>query len=181
MATKTTVNNGIGYKLPLGVSLLGTPIIDNVTFPSGSYEDLNGVEQAYPKLIINNANLTVGRAKRIVSSTVNGRSGTIKEYINSQDYNIKLTGKIDKSTLLDGDGFIEVSNIDVMPFQELQAFTEIEKVPESITVLSKFLNSVFDIDNVVITSFDINNAGDVNTFDVNINMLSDEQIDLTTF
>lgn len=176
MATRGNVNNELSYLLPVGISKLGTPVLDNVVFPEGAWEDLDGNLQEFPRLKIDNARLTVTRAKRIVQSTVNGRDGTIKEYINSMDFAIKLNGS------LDGNPFASSpTDLGLFPFTELDALSKIERVPQKITILSKFLNSIFNVDEVVITAFSANNGGDVNTIDISINMVSDFDIDLTQF
>jgi hypothetical protein len=60
-----------------------------------------------------------------------------------------------------------------------QKFALIEQSPEALKVESKFLNTLFNIDKVVLTSFSCIQRGSLNDFDVNIEMKADDDFNYT--
>lgn len=166
-AVTTTIDGKLSYITPVGISELGTPIIDNVKFLGGKFKDYKGNEYSYDSLAINDATLTVTRAKRIVTSTVNGVPGDTKEYITTGDFNISLSGSINSIV-----GF---------PVNRWVAMSKLEAVPEAVKVVSKFLNSIFGVDYVVIANFQAIQAGSINDFNISMDLLSDKQKDFSIF
>lgn len=158
---KTTILGKLAYQKPVGVSYLGTPIIDNVVFPAGVWIDLEGERVEFSQLKIDNAQLTVTRATNEVKSQISGKDGTIKEYINKDDYIISLEGSF--SAVFGG-----------LPFEQFVSWGEVEAVPEAVLIESKFLNTMFGIEYVVISSFSLNNGGSNNDFPLSIQMESDD-------
>jgi len=145
---------------------LGTPVIDNLIFPAGKYKTLQGEIIEYEKLVIDNALLTVNRTKNIVESNINGRNGTVKEFINADDFTISMSGSF-------------TSVFGSIPIEMFQKFALIEQSPEALKVESKFLNTLFNIDKVVLTSFSCIQRGSLNDFDVNIEMKADDDFNYT--
>ena len=157
----TRIDDVLAFQKPVGVSDLGTPIIDNLKFNSGSYPNFNGQPVAYPELILNNVMLVVNRSKRIVESIVNGQAGTKKEYITAGDYIINVSGYITSAALF--------------PAEKWQAFKKLEDVPAAIRVNSKFL-ALFGIDYVVIRSMSAQQKGSVNSYPITMELVSDTTI-----
>lgn len=158
----------IDFETTIGVSQLGTLLFDDVTFPPGSYRDLSGVIVSYDELILQSVTFTVSQQKNIVRTQISGRNGTVKEYNNDGDYMIALQANINE---------IE----DVFPTTQLQAFKALKDVPESIPVVSKILNSIFDIDNVVITDFTLDPGTGKGNVVLNFRMESDLPFDVKDF
>ena len=75
----------------------------------------------------------------IVKEKIQGRDGTVKEYISNGDYVISCQGVL--------------SNKDnTLPEDQARALNEIFNVPQSVQIVSLFLNNVFEIFDVVIES-----------------------------
>lgn len=155
--------------LPIGLSPLGTPIFDDIYFPEGQYTDENGTPIPYTGLRIQSAKVVVTQAKNIVKTEVAGFDGTIKEYISKGDFSISINAKLTEL-------------LDVFPADQLAAWSELSKVPENIKIVSKFINEYFDIYDVVVTNFSVSPIqGSINEINLNIDLLSDKDIDLTEF
>lgn len=154
---------------PIGISLLGTAIIDDITFPAGSYFTLQGVQVEFPELSLDSVQFNVSRAKNIVRTAVNGRNGLVKEYNYTGDFIIQGT-----ANLVDGSGGY--------PLDLVRAWAQIDQVPEAIPILSKVLNISFEIDQVVVSSWRINPgnaAGSAVVLDFALE--SDRDFDLSDF
>ena len=163
----TKLNDKATFAIPVGISQLGTPVIDNVIFPAGKFQDLDGNIITYPELKLDDARININRSKKIVKSSINGQDGEVKEYITLNDYVISINGSI--------------NSILSFPSGKWQAFSKLERVPERVRVLSKFLNSIFSIDYVVIESFDAGQEGSINDYPLSILMVSDFAIDFSKF
>ena len=158
----------IQFEKPIGVSQLGTPLYDDITFPKGSYKTLKGVVVDYDELKLQSVRFIVSQSKNIVRTAISGRPGTVKEHNNDGDYEIILQANISELE-------------DVFPAEQLQLFQEIKKVPQEIPVISKILNSIFEIDNVVITEFSLDPGTGKGNVVLNFKMESDLPFDIKDF
>ncbi|MEK0369737.1 MAG: DUF6046 domain-containing protein [Nitrosopumilus sp.] len=158
----------ISFEESIGVSQLGTLLFDDITFPAGSYKTLEGIVVEYEKLQLQSVLMIVGQTKNIVKTQISGRNGTVKEYNNDGDYEIALQANIN-----------ELEN--VFPAEQIQAFVEIKKVPQEIPILSKILNSFFEIDNVVIEEFSLNPQTGKGNVILEIKLTSDLPFDVKDF
>ena len=76
-------------------SALGTPVFTDITFLAGTYEtNTKGVFKSFPKQTFYSCLLTVTQPKIIVKTQIQGRDGSVKEYIGLDDYHIQLQGMI---------------------------------------------------------------------------------------
>jgi len=161
--------NDFEKSAPIGVSPLGTPVFDDITFPAGDYINSDGNTVSYQSVSIQSAGVIVSQAKNIIKTKISGRNGTVKEYNSLDDYHIRINAKM-----------TELLNI--FPADQLSAWMEIAEVRSNVPVVSKLLNQYFGIDKVVVESFDVAPIqGSLNELDINISLLSDEDIDLNMF
>lgn len=134
---------------PIGYSYLGTPVYSNLEFlrVSGTSLDnsLNvGAQNGNSETIlrIDTVLITVHQSKYIVKTAVQGRDGTVKEYISMGDYEINIQGII-------------VSQFpNVYPKDDVRLLIELLELPKSIPVASGFL-TLFDVHEIVIDDYDI--------------------------
>lgn len=147
-------------------SLLGTDVWSNLIFPAGVYETLEGDEIEFDEIAIDSVLLNISQSKNVVTTPIQGRNGSVKEYISDGDFVISIAG------VLTGDG------ADVYPEVDVINLIEILKAPVSLKVESEFLN-FFDIDEIVITNYFFNQKyGSRNTQPFQISALSDEPLEL---
>lgn len=143
-----------------GKSYLGTPVYSYIEFPEGSYETLQGERVDYDGVRINEVLLEISMTRNIVTTAIQGRNGTIKEYVSDGDYQISITGKL-------------VNEQNSFPETSLNALKEICKVPDTLVVNSPFLQ-YFDITACVVLDYRFTEIeGFRNVVDFQINLLSD--------
>ena len=151
---------------PLKTSMLGTPVFGNLDIQGGSYVDLDGNTITYDGLTIDTVLFSVQQSKNVVTTPVQGRDGTVKEYISAQDFVINI------------DGILVGDQANVYPEEAVNTLIEIMNVPESINIVSEFLDR-FDISEVVITDYDLSQQkGSRNIQLFRLSLLSDTPIEL---
>jgi len=133
----------------------GVPVFcDLVLEQTGTGESI----QLLQVLITSNNN-----GKNIVKTTVQGRAGTVKEYISDGDYDLSIQG-----------GLFD-SNKSRYPLEEARKLARMCAVPEALKVISPWLNDVFDIHYLVITGRDFpQSEGKQNVQLYNIKAISDD-------
>lgn len=150
----------------VGVSKLNTPVIDNLIFQANGWFELDGTEVRYEELRIDTVIIEVAQTKNIRKTSIQGRTGTVKEYISDDDYIISIRGVI---------GHLSK----VYPESDVKKIREICKAQRSLEVTSKFLNDIFDIKDIVIESYNIPQVEGVrNQQPFSITASSDVPIDL---
>jgi hypothetical protein len=112
-------------------SVLGNPVLR-----------FAGIEFPDYGITIDNVLVSISQSKNIVKTSVQGRNGTIKEYISDNDYEITLRGVI-----IGG-------SADVYPENEASALIQMCQVAENIRLVSAFVQ-LFGITKVVIESYDL--------------------------
>lgn len=158
-------------------NLSGTPVFDAVIFKNpggnftlGQFNDTNsqsGSGQITDEdLVLPIALITATQEKNIVRTKIQGRNGTVKEYISDDDWNINIKG------VLVGD------NSNKRPVDELKKLDKFRSSPLALDVISNFLDDL-KVYTVVITSATYEQReGMRNVYDFNINCYSDEPFEL---
>lgn len=111
----------------------------------------------------------VSRERRIVSTAITGRDGTVKEYINEGDWAINMVVGVQPTE----NGEI----IDEYPAEALRQLRRILDVKATIGIASEFLG-IFDITHIVVRSYSASQTTEANYQAVSISMVSDEPIEL---
>ena len=147
-------------------SYLGTPVLSNIVFKPGSYEQ-NGEIIQYEGLTINTVLITASMSKNIVITPVAGRPGTVKEYISKGDYVITINGAIVNET--GGAAY---------PKEDMKRLIALMDVPEALDFTSEYLDLFGSMD-LVITNFTPPQAkGQRNMQVFTIGAVSDNPIEL---
>lgn len=116
------------------VTKLGTPILDQITLEDGRYQTFevqNGVMKPLTVIFPGYTfpgwpMLDVSQDKVIVTTAINGRQGTIKEYIYTDDYQVTIRG------ILVGDG-------NNYPYYGRKKLADVCKINASYGVVSRVL------------------------------------------
>jgi len=150
-------------------SLLNTPIFDTVIFGelngTNVYKDINGNEFSFKPIQIDLALVTITQTKNIVTTAIQGKNGTIKEFISDGDYQVSING-------------IVWINDNIYPEDDVQTLINICKIPQSIKIFSNFIN-MFGITEIIITDYSIaQQEGLRNQQPFTINAISDAPINL---
>lgn len=144
VAHKVFINTGTEVQdQEIGRSrIFNQPIYSDITFNAGSYTDQNSLTQEYQSLNVQDALITVMNTKNIIETTLQGRNGTVKEYISDGDYVIRIEGKV------------YGSGMNNYPQDDVQKLHSVCLAPQSISVTSSFLK-LFNIEDIVIKSYEI--------------------------
>lgn len=150
----------------LYLSALGTPVVINLIFDSVAYTDMNTGRKMVTQLLQFDAVLcTLSQAKKIVKTEIQGRDGTVKEYIGLDDYQVTINGII-------------AGTNGNYPFSAVQYLKQMLDAPVSVPVVSTFLNNL-GIYNLVVEDYSIpQEAGGYSKQDFTINAISDSPIEL---
>lgn len=186
------------------ISYLGTPILDPFTFNGGSFFELSDINKenpiAFPDnrgadgigLTIPNMIIEVNQTKNIITTPIQGRDGTVKEFISRGDYMITLSGIITGKMNQETGTVLSIGNR--YPEDDVTKLITICEVPDSLSVTSTFLSmflrngvqgpnsgneNVIPDTRVVITDYSIPQQIGVRDHQIfTINMLSDTPINL---
>jgi hypothetical protein len=122
-------------------SSLGTLVFSNLDISGGSYTDINGVRRDYPSIKLDTVLFKVGQQKHVIKTSIQGRNGTVKEYISDGDYSISVTGVINGSN-------------GAYPEKEVNEFIKVLQVSTQLTVNSWYLRQL-NITEMVIEYFEL--------------------------
>ena len=123
------------------------------------------------ELVMNDAVIGLSRKKNIVSTPMVGRDGTVKEYVNQDDYQIKIAVGVQAKR----DGVL----VDEYPTEGIEELRRFFDVAEAIEVRSKFL-AVFEIDQIVITDFSLTQATESNYQPITLSAVADEEYNVVS-
>lgn len=115
-------------------------------------------------LIMNDAVVALSRRRNVVTTSMVGMNGTVKEYINDGDYQLNIMVGVQALK----DGVI----VDEYPKEGIQKLREYFDETKAIDVRSGFLR-LFDINSIVITEFAVVQATESNYQPISITALSD--------
>lgn len=147
---------------PDGMSRFNTPLYGTVFFEKPNYtefiysetnktyteqsavlsvpKDIGGVGGVY----IEGAIIEVSQTRNIVVTHIQGQNGSVKEFINNNDFNVSIKG------------YFATDNPDVFPAEQVAALQSYLEAPTSIKTTNKFLNDYFGITDLVCMSFSFN-------------------------
>lgn len=147
-------------------ALLGTPVYTALEIKPGKYLERGGKEVNYPGVFLDGVILTVSQSKNIVTTPVQGRKGTVKEFISDGDYAVTIQG------------IVASPYSRQYPQEIVNDIIKVCQAPVSLVVVSKHLQQ-FGIYELVIDSYDFpQRAGHYNTQSFSIRALSDEPVEL---
>jgi hypothetical protein len=150
--------------VPVASGALGNPVFTNVVFKGGKYTDhITGVEHTYPDIELQTVLLSVSQAKKIVKTEIQGRDGTVKEYIGMDDYKVTINAIINGTN-------------GHYPVEDIAALKQMLDAPVTIDVTCKYLETL-GIHAVVVEGYEINQEeGMYSQQKITINCCSDTAI-----
>ena len=125
---------------PNRTSMFGTPVYSNLEIEPFQFTKLDGTKEDIKNgIVIDTVMMNVTMTKNIVRTPIQGRNGTVKEYISDGDFEIDITGII-------------ASKSNNYPESEVNELIRIVKSPVSIRFISEYLQ-FFGIHDVVVNSY----------------------------
>ena len=143
----------------------GAVIQDKVTF---KVIDINVSPPKHLEFTFHECLFTINRPKNIVTTAMQGRDGTIKEYVSNDDYQITLEAGIDSYL-----GNEQSDKRFEYPAEQLEELIQILNFPNELEVTSDFLK-LFKIYSVVVTQYNLTQETHTNRQSIQIQLLSDE-------
>lgn len=143
-----------------GSNYIGVPTLTSLAF------QYNNVRVELVECII-----TVNQEKNIVTTPMQGRDGTVKEYISDGDFTISVDAAV-SSYVIDQKGQSDFNDSHAYPLSQLEDMIAILKIKDTLEVQSDFL-TLFGINNVVVKSYGLVQETHSNRQAFNIQMLSD--------
>jgi Domain of unknown function (DUF6046) len=122
---------------PSATSTLGTPVMCAITFEEGNYMGFDGNNYYFPEETLETVLITVTQAKNIVTTAIQGRDGTVKEYIGMGDWQVQINATITSGTN------------DVYPKGRIANIMNMLNAPIAINVVCWYLQQ-FNINSLVI-------------------------------
>lgn len=146
------------------LSPLGTPVMQDITFKSVTYTDfITGYQRFTNDLVFQTVLLNVSQSKKIITTEIQGRDGTVKEYIGMDDYAITVNGII---TGTNGQN----------PANEIIALKNMLKARVAIPVVNTYLNNL-EIFSIVVKDFTLDQEpGGYSKQNFTINCMSDAEV-----
>jgi hypothetical protein len=136
------------------ISWMGTPIRDRLILES---DDLT--------VILDNVIMTLSMTKNIVKTIINGRKGTVKEWVSDGDYNITVSGGL-------------YGHTSAYPEEQVFALRRVLESGQALNCQSDFLD-LFGVYQIVIETFNIpQSEGFTNVQPFDFTASSDEPIEL---
>lgn len=120
---------------PIRISQIGTPVMSDLSFGQITVDGIK-LPVFNP---IDTVIFTVQQSKNIVKTAIQGRSGTIKEYIGNGDYQINIKGVI-------------CGENGVYPYDDVANLQQYMDAAASLPIVSQFLQQ-FGIYEIVVESF----------------------------
>lgn len=91
---KYNIPQGAQRDAHISMSALNTPVYSNIHFLDVEYTDIQGRTIRTEGKIYDAVLITVSQAKKIITTEIQGRNGTVKEYIGLDDYQVVVNGII---------------------------------------------------------------------------------------
>lgn len=128
-----TVNTGYNPDTQDAISGLGLPVYGRIVLghnqegTANSYVDAQGNSGSYPTIVIDCGLITVDYNQQVIRTYIQGRKGSIKEYISAGDNDITITG-------------IYTAQADVAPYSFIDSLNKLLNAPVSIPIRNTYLN-----------------------------------------
>ena len=161
------IEQGEAQDIPLQkfVSKLGTVVYSNIIFNAGSILDQNGtIINTFDDFRVDDVLLTVSQSKKIITTEIQGRDGTVKEYIGLDDFQIQITGRLNGS-------------YNVNPKELTRQLKIILSAGQPLEITSWYLQNL-DITDIVVKDFNFGQTeGEYSTQYFTINAMSDKRFE----
>lgn len=147
------------------ISKLNTVVYSNVIFNAGVILDENSIQvDKWDDFRIDDVLLNVSQSKKIITTEIQGRDGTVKEYIGLDDFQIQITGRLN-------------GTYNVNPKELTRQLKIILSAGQPLEITSWYLQNL-DITDIVIKDFNFGQTeGEYSTQYFTINAMSDKRFE----
>ena len=154
-----------GEKKEKFISKLNTVVYSNVIFNAGVILDENSIQiDKWDDFRIDDVLLNVSQSKKIITTEIQGRDGTVKEYIGLDDFQIQITGRLN-------------GTYNVNPKELTRQLKIILSTGQPLEIASWYLQNL-DITDIVVKDFNFGQTeGEYSTQYFTINAMSDKRFE----
>lgn len=146
------------------VSKLGSLVYSNIIFNAAKVFKNNQKIDSWEDFRIDDCLISVNQSKKIITTEIAGRDGTVKEYIGLGDYEINVVGRL-------------TGSYNVNPKEDTKTLKTIFSAGQSLAITSWWLQNL-DIIDVVITGFNFaQTEGEYSTQYFSFTAISDNPIE----
>jgi hypothetical protein len=137
-----------------------------IRFEGGSYEtNIAGQVVTFPPIELKTALISVAQAKKIIRTEIQGRDGTVKEYIGMDDYSVNVSGVL-------------TGTATIRPVDDVLNLKKMLDAPIAIDVVCKHLQDL-GIHQLIVESYELpQDAGGEMYQSFNINFISEQPTEL---
>jgi len=120
--------------------------------------------------------ITVNQEKNIITTPMQGRDGTIKEYISDGDYSISVDAAVCNYVVNQNDT-VDFEQSHAYPLEKLDELISFLKIKDTLAVQSDFL-TLFGVKNIVVKNYGMVQETHANRQSFQIQMLSDTPFEI---
>jgi DNA primase large subunit len=147
-------------------AILGTPVYDQLVIKKAIDTVVNSDQTSTDYVKFDAVIIVINQNRNIVTTPIQGRNGTVKEYISDGDYDINVRGII-------ASPYPERS-----PREEIENISELFKLQNELVVVSEYL-ALFKVQYAVVQSYSFSQIeGSINQVMIDLRLLSDDPIEL---
>jgi len=149
------------------VSKLGTPVYSNIIFNSAQVFSNDGhIIGFWEDFRVDDVLLQVSQSKKIVTTEIQGRDGTVKEYIGLDDFQVQITGRLN-------------GKYNVNPKEDTKQLKEILDAGQPLAITNWWLQNL-GITDIVVQNYSFEQTeGEYSTQYFTINAISDKVVEAT--
>jgi len=149
------------------VSKLGTAVYSNIIFNSATVYATDGhIIGFWEDFRVDDVILQVSQGKKIVTTEIQGRDGTVKEYIGLDDFQVTINGRLN-------------GKYNVNPKEDTNQLKEILDAGQSLAITNWWLQNL-GITDIVVSSYSFDQTeGEYSTQYFTINAISDKVVEAT--
>lgn len=168
------------YDIPEYQSYLNTPVYGSFIFGdldkpnANNYVDQFGEKKSFTPLQFHECTFNISQTRNIITTTVQGFNGTVKEYVSDGDFQIAIDGVL--SGVYNGKSFESSTKY---PVGLVNSLIRAIQIPSAIPVSNNILSSIFNINYVVVTSYSFpRNTAGMNYQRFQLNLISDRPVEI---
>lgn len=152
-----------GLDAPTSTSGLNTPVFSSLLFNEKRIFDENGIKDFWSDFQIDDCLLQVSQSKKIVVTEIQGRDGTVKEYIGMDDFQVQIIGRLNGA-------------YGINPKEDTETLKRILDAGQPLAVTNWWLQNL-GITDIVVKDFNFaQTEGEYSTQYFSINALSDKVV-----
>lgn len=165
------------YQSYLNTPVHGSFIFGNLDNPNANnYIDQFGETKSFTPLKFHECTFQISQQKNIITTTLQGYNGSIKEYVSDGDFVISIDGQLSGIYNNTTRSFKSSS---LYPEDYVRSMVRAISVPSAIPVSNNILSTIFNVNFVVVTSFSFpRNTAGLNYQKFQLNLISDRPVEI---